>query len=150
MTSMKCLALQLVAAKSKKGEIEKTIRKLNRELLDTEEVSAILAPIHNEGGERTDSGITVEIKRDHIWDQVILDEVVESIMKDRPPSAPKQDWPSFLTQQTTYKVDMRSFKDYALAHPELASKWHDAHSIKLADPRVKSINVEKLQEQDDE
>ena len=139
---MKCLAMQLAGAKSKKGEIEKTIRKLNRELLDTKEVSAILAPIHNEGGERTDSGITVEIKRDHIWDQVILDEVVESI--------PKQDWPSFLTQQTTYKVDMRSFKDYALAHPELASKWHDAHSIKLADPRVKSINVEKLQEQDDE
>ena len=149
MTSMKCLALQLVAAKSKKGEIEKTIRKLNRELLDTEEVSAILAPIHNEGGERTDSGITVEIKRDHIWDQVILDEVVESIMKDRPPSAPKQDWPSFLTQQTTYKVDMRSFKDYALAHPELASKWHDAHSIKLGDPKVKTINAEKLLKEED-
>ena len=141
MTSMKCLALQLVAAKSKKGEIEKTIRKLNRELLDTKEVSAILAPIHNEGGERTDSGITVEIKRDHIWDQVILDEVVESI--------PKQDWPSFLTQQTTYKVDMRAFKDYALAHPELASKWHDAHSIKLGDPRVKSINAEKLLKEED-
>ena len=138
---MKCLALQLVAAKSKKGEIEKTIRKLNRELLDTKEVSAILAPIHNEGGERTDSGITVEIKRDHIWDQVILDEVVESI--------PKQDWPSFLTQQTTYKVDMRSFKDYALAHPELASKWHDAHSIKLGDPKVKTINAEKLLKEED-
>ena len=141
MTSMKCLALQLVAAKSKKGEIEKTIRKLNRELLDTEEVSAILAPIHNEGGERTDSGITVEIKRDHIWDQVILDEVVESI--------PKQDWPSFLTQQTTYKVDMRSFKDYALAHPAEAKKWHDAHSIKLGDPKVKTINAEKLLKEED-
>ena len=141
MTSMKCLALQLVAAKSKKGEIEKTIRKLNRELLDTEEVSAILAPIHNEGGERTDSGITVEIKRDHIWDQVILDEVVESI--------PKQDWPSFLTQQTTYKVDMRSFKDYALAHPAEAKKWHDAHSIKLGDPKVKTINAEKLLKKED-
>ena len=141
MTSMKCLALQLVGAKSKKGEIEKTIRKLNRELLDTKEVSAILAPIHNEGGERTDSGITVEIKRDHIWDQVILDEVVESI--------PKQDWPSFLTQQTTYKVDMRAFKDYALAHPELASKWHDAHSIKLGDPKVKAINAEKLLKEED-
>ena len=141
MTSMKCLALQLAGAKNKKGEIEKTIRKLNRELLDTKEVSAILAPIHNEGGERTDSGITVEIKRDHVWDQVILDEVVESI--------PKQDWPSFLTQQTTYKVDMRSFKDYALAHPELASKWHDAHSIKLGDPRVKSINAEKILQEED-
>ena len=141
MTSMKCLALQLVAAKSKKGEIEKTIRKLNRELLDTEEVSAILAPIHNEGGERTDSGITVEIKRDHIWDQVILDEVVESI--------PKQDWPSFITQQTTYKVDMRSFKDYALAHPAEAKKWHDAHSIKLGDPKVKTINAEKLLKEED-
>ena len=141
MTSMKCLALQLVAAKSKKGEIEKTIRKLNRELLDTKEVSAILAPIHNEGGERTDSGITVEIKRDHIWDQVILDEVVESI--------PKQDWPSFITQQTTYKVDMRSFKDYALAHPAEAKKWHDAHSIKLGDPKVKTINAEKLLKEED-
>jgi len=141
MTSMKCLALQLVAAKSKKGEIEKTIRKLNRELLDTKEVSAILAPIHNEGGERTDSGITVEIKRDHIWDQVILDEVVESISK--------QDWPSFITQQTTYKVDMRSFKDYALAHPAEAKKWHDAHSIKLGDPKVKTINAEKLLKEED-
>jgi len=138
---MKCLALQLVAAKSKKGEIEKTIRKLNRELLDTKEVSAILAPIHNEGGERTDSGITVEIKRDHIWDQVILDEVVESISK--------QDWPSFITQQTTYKVDMRSFKDYALAHPAEAKKWHDAHSIKLGDPKVKTINAEKLLKEED-
>ena len=141
MTSMKCLALQLVGAKSKKAEIEKTIRKLNRELLDTKEVSAILAPIHNEGGERTDSGITVEIKRDHIWDQVILDEVVESI--------PKQDWPSFITQQTTYKVDMRSFKDYALAHPAEAKKWHDAHSIKLGDPKVKAINAEKLLKEED-
>jgi len=141
MTSMKCLALQLAGAKSKKGEIEKTIRKLNRELLDTKEVSAILTPIHNEGGERTDSGITVEIKRDHIWDQVILDEVVESI--------PKQEWPSFITQQTTYKVDMRAFKDYALAHPELASKWHDAHSIKLGDPKVKTINAEKLLKEED-
>jgi len=141
MTSMKCLALQLAGAKSKKGEIEKAIRKLNRELLDTKEVSAILAPIHNEGGERTDSGITVEIKRDHIWDQVILDEVVESI--------PKQEWPSFITQQTTYKVDMRAFKDYALAHPELASKWHDAHSIKLGDPKVKTINAEKLLKEED-
>jgi len=138
---MKCLAMQLAGAKSKKGEIEKTIRKLNRELLDTEEVSAILAPIHNEGGERTDSGITVEIKRDHIWDQVILDEVVESI--------PKQDWPSFITQQTTYKVDMRSFKDYALAHPAEAKKWHDAHSIKLGDPKVKTINAEKLLKEED-
>ena len=141
MTSMKCLALQLVGAKSKKAEIEKTIRKLNRELLDTKEVSAMLAPIHNEGGERTVDGITVEMKRDHIWDQVILDEVSEAI--------PKQDWPSFLTQQTTYKVDMRSFKDYALAHPELASKWHDAHSIKLGDPKVKAINAEKLLKEED-
>jgi len=141
MTSMKCLAMQLAGAKSKKGEIEKTIRKLNRELLDTKEVSAILAPIHNEGGERTDSGITVEIKRDHIWDQVILDEVVESISK--------QDWPSFITQQTTYKVDMRSFKDYALAHPAEAKKWHDAHSIKLGDPKVKTINAEKLLKEED-
>jgi len=142
MTSIKCLALQLVGAKSKKAEIDRTIKKLNRELLDTKEVSAMLAPIHNEGGERTVNGITVEMKRDHIWDQVILDEVSEAI--------PKQNWPSFLTQQTTYKVDMRAFKDYALAHPAEAKKWHDAHSIKLADPRVKSINVEKLQEQDDE
>jgi hypothetical protein len=130
-----------VGAKSKKAEIEKAIRKLNRELLDTKEVSAILAPIHNEGGERTDSGITVEIKRDHIWDQVILDEVSEAI--------PKQDWPSFLTQQTTYKIDMRAFKEYALAHPELASKWHDAHSIKLGDPKVKAINAEKLLKEED-
>ena len=141
MTSIKCLALQLAGAKSKKEVIEKSIRRLNRDLLDTKDASAMLAPIHNEGGERTVRGITVEMKRDHIWDQAIPDEVVESI--------PKQEWPSFITQQTTYKVDMRSFKDYALAHPELASKWHDAHSIKLGDPRVKSINAEKLLQEED-
>jgi hypothetical protein len=44
---------------------------------------------------------------------------------------------------------MRSFKDYALAHPELASKWHDAHSIKLGDPKVKTINAEKLLKEED-
>ena len=141
MTSVKCLALQLAGAKSKKQEIDRTIKKLNSELLDTKEVSAILAPIHNEGGERTDGGITVERKRDHIWDQMILDEVVESI--------PKQDWPSFITQQTTYKIDMRAFKEYALARPAEAAKWHDAHSIKLGDPRVKSINAEKLLQEED-
>ena len=73
MTSIKCLALQLVGAKSKKAEIDRTIKKLNRELLDTKEVSAMLAPIHNEGGERTVNGITVEMKRDPSCDQVIID-----------------------------------------------------------------------------
>ena len=138
MQDAKCLAQQIVGAKNKKAELDKLIKKLERDLLDTQLVSALLTTIHNEGGERTDGAYTVEIPRTHVWDQSMVDEILEAL----PPS----DWPSFVTQQTTYKIDMRKFKDFAVNHPSEAGPWHDAHSIKLGDSKIKKIDADKLEE----
>jgi hypothetical protein len=138
MQDAKCLAQQIVGAKNKKAELDKQIKKLERDLLDTKLVSALLATIHNEGGETTDGPYTVEIPRTHIWDQSMVDEILEGM----PPS----EWPSFVTQQTIYKIDMRKFKDYAVNHPSEAGRWHAAHSIKLGESKIKKINADKLKE----
>ena len=138
MQNAKCLAHQIVGAKNKKAELDKHIKKLERDLLDTQLVSALLATIHNEGGETTDGPYTVEIPKTHIWDQATVAIILEAM----PPS----DWPSFVTQQNTYKVDMRKFNDFAEAQPQNAAKWHSAHSIKLGDPKIKKINAEQLEE----
>lgn len=139
MANIESLALQLLGAKGKKAEIERRIKMLERELLDSKEISAMLTPIHNEGGERTDGAYTVEIPRTHVWDQIKIDEILEDI--------PRADWPSFVNQTITYKVDMRKFKDYVVSHPQDADPWHDAHFIKLGDPKIKNINAEKLKEE---
>ena len=138
MQDAQCLARQIVGAKNKKAELDKRIKKLERDLLDTQLVSALLATIHNEGGETTDGPYTVEIPKTHIWDQATVAIILEAM----PPS----DWPSFVTQQITYKIDMRKFKDYAVNHPSEAAPWHDAHSIKLGDSKIKKINADKLEE----
>jgi len=138
MQDAKCLAQQIVGAKNKKAELDKQIKKLERDLLDTKLVSALLATIHNEGGETTDGPYTVEIPRTHIWDQSMVDEILEGM----PPS----EWPSFVTQQTIYKIDMRKFKDFAVSHPSEAGRWHAAHSIKLGESKIKKINADKLKE----
>ena len=138
MQDAKCLAQQIVGAKNKKAELDKLIKKLERDLLDTKLVSALLATIHNEGGETTDGPYTVEIPKTHIWDQSMVDEILEGM----PPS----EWPSFVTQQTIYKIDMRKFKDYAVNHPSEAGRWHAAHSIKLGESKIKKINADKLKE----
>jgi hypothetical protein len=31
-------------------------------------------------------------------------------------------------------------------HPKDSGKWHDAHSIKLGDPKVKTIKAENIKE----
>ncbi len=139
---IKNLALQLHGAKQKKQEIERHIKSVERELLDQKEVSQLLLPLNNEGGERTQSGITVEIKREHVWDQGMLDEVLESM--------PRESWPPFVTQVTNYKVDMRSFTAWAMAHPSEAQKWHACHSIKLGKERVKAIDPDKLNQPEEE
>ena len=138
MQDAKCLAQQIVGAKNKKAELDKLIKKLERDLLDTKLVSALLATIHNEGGETTDGPYTVEIPKTHIWDQSMVDEILEGM----PPS----EWPSFVTQQTTYKINMSKFKDYAINHPSEAGRWHAAHSIKLGESKIKKINADKLKE----
>ena len=139
---MKCLALQLHGAKEKKKELEQYIKKCERDLLDHKEVRGLLLPLNNEGGERTQNGITVEIKRDHVWDQFLLDELLESM--------PRESWPSFVAQVTNYKVDMRGFTAWAMAHPDEAGRWHACHSIKLGKERVKSIDPDKLNQPEEE
>ena len=138
MQDANCLARQIVGARNKKAELDKHIKKLERDLLDTQLVSALLTTIHNDGGETTDGPYTVEIPRTHIWDQSMVDAILEAI--------PQSDWPSFVTQQTIYKIDMRKFKDYAVNHPSEAGPWHAAHSIKLGDSKIKKIDAEKLKE----
>ena len=91
-----------------------------------------------EGGEKTKDGITVAISRTHIWDQPRIDELLED--------TPRSEWPSFVSQHTSYKIDMRSFQTYAMNHPKDSGKWHDAHSIKLGDPKVKTIKAENIKE----
>jgi len=139
---MKCLALQLHGAKEKKKELEQYIKKCERDLLDHKEVRGLLLPLNNEGGERTQNGITVEIKRDHVWDQSMLDELLES--------TPQKEWPSFVTQEIKYKVDMRAFTAWAMAHPTDAAGYHACHSIKLGTERVKSIDPDKLNQPEEE
>lgn len=139
---IKNLALQLHGAKQKKQEVERHIKSVERELLDQKEVNELLLPLNNEGGERTQDGITVEIKREHVWDQGMLDELLESM--------PRESWPSFVTQVTNYKVDMRSFTAWAMAHPEEAGRWHACHSIKLGKERVKAIDPDKLNQPEEE
>lgn len=139
---IKNLALQLHGAKEKKQEVERHIKSVERELLDQKEVSQLLLPLNNEGGERTQNGITVEIKRDHVWDQSMLDKVLESTPRDK--------WPSFVTQEIKYKVDMRAFTAWAMAHPTDAAGYHACHSIKLGNERVKSIDPDKLNQPEEE
>ena len=135
MQDAKCLAQQIVGAKNKKAELDKLIKKLER---DTKLVSDLLTTIHNKGGETTDGPYTVEIPKTHIWDQSIVDEILEGM----PPS----EWPSFVTQQTTYKINMSKFRDWAINHPNEAGRWHAAHSIKLGESKIKKINADKLKE----
>ena len=136
------LAYQLEGAKQKKRELDTHIKKLEQQLLNTEELAQQKLLLSNEGGQRTISGISVEIKRDHVWDQSMLDKVLESM--------PRESWPSFVAQVTNYKVDMRGFTAWAMAHPNEAGRWHACHSIKLGKERVKSIDPDKLNQPEEE
>ena len=82
MQDANCLARQIVGARNKKAELDKHIKKLERDLLDTKLVSDLLTTIHNKGGETTDGPYTVEIPKTLIWDQSIVDEILEGM----PPS----------------------------------------------------------------
>ena len=62
------LAYQLEGAKQKKRELDTHIKKLEQQLLNTEELAQQKLLLSNEGGQKTISGISVEIKRDHVWD----------------------------------------------------------------------------------
>ena len=140
MTDIKCLAYQLIAAKKSKEDITKQIKKVEQQLLDTEEISNLKLLLSNEGGQKTHQGITVESKRDHVWDQ----ERLKKVLSD----TPQDHWPDFVTETTTYKVDYRAFQAFAMSNPgdPMVEALHSAHSIKLGDHKIKEINQEKLKE----
>tara|TARA_R100000030_G_scaffold55355_1_gene41714 strand:+ start:344 stop:772 length:429 start_codon:yes stop_codon:yes gene_type:complete len=140
MSNYRCLAYQLIAAKKSKEDITKQIKKVEQQLLDTEEISNLKLLLSNEGGQKTHQGITVESKRDHVWDQ----ERLKKVLSD----TPQDHWPDFVTETTTYKVDYRAFQAFAMSNPgdPMVEALHSAHSIKLGDHKIKEINQEKLKE----
>ena len=122
----------LSLAKESRDVIDVNIKKLQRKLLDTKEAQENILPIRNSGGERTVGRVTFEIKRNYVWDQDRISELVVAADK----------LPPFVTMKLEYKIDMRKFKDWAVENPEQANPWHSAMAIKYGDPRVKSIKEE--------
>ena len=140
MSNIKCLAYQYIAAKQKQKELGTHIKKVERDLLDTREISDLKLLLSNEGGQKTHQGVTMESKRDHVWDQERLAHVLSD--------TPQDHWPDFVTVNTTYKVDYRAFQTFAMSNPgdPMVEALHSAHSIKLGDHKIKEINEEKLKE----
>jgi hypothetical protein len=140
MSEVTSLAKQLVAANRKKAEIDQCIKGLKQKILDTPDASSVMQLIHNQGGSSTKDGITYSISRKIQWDQELLDEVLELI--------PREEWPPFVTQQITYKVDNTFWNKWAIENPTLAVPFHRARSVKLGDPSVEKVNADKLKEED--
>ena len=140
MSNYRCLAYQYISAKQKQKELGTYIKKIEQDLLDTKEVSDLKLLLSNEGGQQTNHGITIESKRDHVWDQERLAKVLSD--------TPQDHWPDFVTENTTYKVDYRAFQAFAMSNPgdPMVEALHSAHSIKLGDHKIKEINQEKLKE----
>ena len=122
----------LSIAKESRHVIDVNIKKLQRKLLDTKEAQENILPIRNSGGERTVGRVTFEIKREYVWDEERIKEILTAAIEP----------PPFVTMKLEYKIDMRKFKDWAMEHPEQAGPWHSAMAIKYGDPRVKSIKEE--------
>tara|TARA_R100001082_G_scaffold55742_1_gene30720 strand:- start:808 stop:1236 length:429 start_codon:yes stop_codon:yes gene_type:complete len=140
MSNYRCLAYQYISAKQKQKELGTYIKKIEQDLLDTKEVSDLKLLLSNEGGQQTNHGITIESKRDHVWDQDRLEKVLSD--------TPQDDWPDCVTVNTSYKVNYRAFQAFAMANPgdPMVEALHSAHSIKLGDHKIKEINQEKLKE----
>ena len=130
MTDIKCLAYQYLGAKQKQKELGTYLKKIERDLLDTQEISDLKLLLSNEGGQKTFQGITIESQRDHVWEQQRLAKVLSS--------TPKDHWPDFVTETTTYKVDYRAFQAFAMSNPgdPMVEALHSAHSIKLGDHKI--------------
>ena len=126
------LVEDLSVAKEARDVIDVNIKKLQRKLLDTKEAQENILPIRNSGGERTVGRVTFEIKRNYVWDQDRISELVVAA----------DELPPFVTMKLEYKIDMRKFKDWAEKNPEQANPWNSAMAIKYGDPRVKSIKEE--------
>ena len=125
---------ELVAAKKLKSEIDSKIKRLEREVLETKIAMDAVAPIRNQGGERTESGVTFEVKRTHVWDQDLLLDALNMY-----PST--EDWPSFVTPVNEIKVNLNGFKTFCLDFPDhdLVEGINRARSTKLGDPKIEAM-----------
>ena len=122
-------------------EMKQDLARFKREILDTPEARQQYQPLSNSGGQHTDKsvGVTFEVKRKHTWDQ----DVLHSLWYQQP----DENLPPHLTRQIVYKVDMKKFKEWAIANPSEAARMSAALSTELGDPSIKSI---KLKEEDNE
>ena len=134
------LAVQLQELQQSKQELDVRIKKLEQQLLSTEALAQQKLLLSNQGGQKSHRVITTEIKRNHVWDQEVLTEILDGLHAE--------DHPAFMSQQTTIKVDYRAFESFAMANPEdaLVQRLHAAHSIKLGPFKIKEINTDKLKE----
>ena len=135
----------LVVAKDKKAELDKQIKKLQREVLESKEAQSAVLPLSNQGGERTVQGVTFEIKRSYEWDSDLIGDALSILLCD-----PEDEHPlPFLTSELKFKVDMRKYKDWAAMNPKEALIFSPALATKLGNPTVKKINLDKLNHEEE-
>ena len=131
------LVEQLDSAKKLKDELGKKIDKLTRQVLDSPEAKESLNLLSNQGGERTQGGITFAKKKEYVWDEQELAKILGDL-----------DPPPFLTVETRYKVNMKEYKKWLVDHDDTFYK--NAMTTKLGDPSIKKINIENFRKAQEE
>ena len=111
------------------------IKRLKRQILETQEAQDGIAPIRNEGGQRKVEHLTLEIKRTYDWNQDALHTFFYQQADDT--------LPSFVTRSTVYKVDQRKYQSWATQNPSEALRIGSALSVKLGEPSIKSVHIKE-------
>ena len=124
----------LYRLKEDKSFIEREIKKLTRVVLDSQEAQASVLLLSNQGGERTDQGVTYEVKRSYEWDQDQI-EAALLLLKD-------ENYLPFLT--SLWKINMSKYKAWAMQNPVNAQIFSSALATKLGNPTVKKIDLDKF------
>lgn len=120
------------------ADLQQKVKKYKRQILETKAARQHIAPLSNQGGQHTVAGVTFEVKRKHTWDQDAL--------HTHWYQQPDENLPLFLTRSVVYKVDMKKYKEWAIANPSEAARIGAALSTELADPSIKSINLKEEEE----
>jgi hypothetical protein len=129
----------LYRLKEDKSFIEREIKKLTRVVLDSQEAQASVLLLSNQGGERTDQGVTYEVKRSYEWDQDQI-EAALLLLKD-------ENYLPFLT--SLWKINMSKYKDWATLNPINAQIFSSALATKLGNPTVKKIDLDKFNQKEE-
>ena len=129
----------LYRLKEDKSFIEREIKKLTRVVLDSQEAQASVLLLSNQGGERTDQGVTYEVKRSYEWDQDQI-EAALLLLKD-------ENYLPFLT--SLWKINMSKYKAWAMQNPVNAQIFSSALATKLGKPTVKKIDLDKFNQKEE-